>query len=189
MTRRMKIMLIALIVLLPFSLYRVYTTIWGKSRPRSASVIRQPSRTIAPSPAAKKKAAAKEEIGGEAKEFQPIPVNTITFREQLASGGWGRNPFLTPGEIRSPKKALTKAPTVARRTAIPLTVTSVLVSADGSVAVINGEFYTVGDAVPGTGKRIAAITPDEVVIGGADERQELLPLAQSKIRLESREMR
>ncbi len=59
-------------------------------------------------------------------------------------------------------------------------------SGKDGVAVINGEFYMVGDVLPITGETIAAITNDGVVLEGAKGRK-LLPVAQSDIPLTSRE--
>ncbi len=185
MNRRMIIMLVLLGLLMPVALYRVYSSIWGGRR--SASSVRRyaaPPPVATPAPSAEEQDA--EETASEARPFHPVPVETDSFKRLVASKEWGRNPFLTLDELYQPKNkaAVTKTLKVAPGT---ITLTSVLVSGEDGVAVINGEFYLVGDILPMIGETVVAITGDGVVLEGPKGRR-LLAIAQSDIPLTSREV-
>ena len=183
MNRRTIIMLAILGLMMPLAIYRVYSSIWGGKRTTSTA-----RRYTAPPPAATPSAEEQEaeETASEARPFHPVMAETDSFKRLVASKEWGRNPFLTLDELYQPKKksAVTKTLKVAPGT---LTLTSILVSGEDGVAVINGEFYLVGDILPMVGETIVAITGDGVVLEGPKGRR-LLAIAQSKIPLTSREV-
>ncbi len=182
----MIIMLVILGLMVPFSAYRIYSTFFkGRGAPRTRIIPVPQTRADAPAPPT-----MEEEVSvTEARPFQPMPVKSAGFNRLVAAGKWGRNPFLTADEIRSlsrrPKKRATVTAGIPR--VLPdLSVTSILISGDEGIAVINGEFYTVGDVIPATGDRVVAIMPDQVLVevGGI---QKQIPLRQSRIPLKSRE--
>ena len=184
LNRRAKIMLIALIVLSPFAIYRAVSAFRGGGSTRT-TIIPPPSRPIVPRTVVDKsdvKGLMPDEVEGEARKFRPVARDTVGFKRLVASESWGRNPFLTPEEIRKPPA--TRGPERTMERAPPsLTVTSVLISGDEGVAVINGEFYVVGGIIKGTRIRIVSITTDGVIIETSGVK-ELIPLAQSGVRLE-----
>ncbi len=180
-------MLIALIVLFPIGIYRVISTIRGGGS-TGTTVIPPPSRPFVPRTVIDKgdvEGLMPDEAEGEARKFQSVARDTVGFKRLVASGSWGRNPFLTPEEIRKPPVKATGASGRTMERAPPsLTVTSVLISGGEGVAVINGEFYVVGDTIKGTRIRIVSITTDGVIIETSGIK-ELIPLAQSGVRVES----
>ncbi len=185
MNQRIIILLAILGLLLSFALYRVfYNSIWGgSSRPASTTRYRAPAPAASPVPAS----SAGEEAGKKARPFHPVKVNTASFKRLVASGEWGRNPFLTLDELYQPKgKKVTKKSVAKEMSPQDLHLSSILMSGKDGVAVINGEFYLVGDVLPMTGETSAAITNDGVVLEGAKGRK-LLSIAQSDIPLTSRE--
>lgn len=189
MNRRTLIMLIILGLMLPFSAYRIYSTFFkGRGASRTRTISAPQTTAYAPPPATREETQG-EVAGAEARPFQAIPVKAASFNQLVASGRWGRNPFLTADEIRNLSKRPEKRATVIAgipRAQPDLRVTSILISGDEGIAVINGEFYTVGDVIPATGDRIVAIMPDQVLVevGGI---QKQIPLRQSRIPLKSRE--
>jgi hypothetical protein len=187
MNRRTIILLVILGLMLPFAIYRVYSSIWGGSRrPASTTRYRAPAPAASPVPAP---SAGKEgkETATVARPFHPVKVNTASFKRLVASGEWGRNPFLTLDELYQPKqKKVTKEIVTKELSPQDLNLSSILMSGKDGVAVINGEFYMVGDVLPMTGETIAAITNDGVVLEGAKGRK-LLAIAQSDIPLTSTE--
>ncbi|MCQ4574270.1 MAG: hypothetical protein NOU37_03340 [Candidatus Brocadiales bacterium] len=189
--RRAKIMLIALILLLPLGVYRFISTFRGGGS-TGTTVISPPDRSFVPRTVVDKgdvKGLMPDEAEGEARKFQPVSQDTVGFKRLVAAGSWGRNPFLTPEEIRKPSVKATRASERTMERAPPsLTVTSVLISGEEGVAVINGEFYVVGDTIKGTRIRIVSITTDGVIIETSGIK-ELIPLAQSGVRVESVEVK
>lgn len=185
MNQRIIILLAILGLLLSFALYRVlYSSIWGGSRrPATTTRYRAPAPAASPVPAS----SAGKEAGEKARPFHPVRVDTASFKRLVASGEWGRNPFLTLDELYQPKqKKATKEIVTKELSPQNLHLSSILMSGKDGVAVINGEFYMMGDVLPMTGETIAAITNDGVVLEGAKGRK-LLAIAQSDIPLTSRE--
>ncbi|MCP4365278.1 MAG: hypothetical protein GY800_08270 [Planctomycetes bacterium] len=188
MNRRTIILLAVLGLLFPIAIYRVYSSIWGgSSRPASTTSYRAPAPVTLPVPADSAEEEG-EEAGKKARPFHPVKVDTASFKRLVASGEWGRNPFLTLDELYQPKqkKKATKKTVTKELAPQDLILSSILMSGKDGVALINGEFYMVGDVLPTTKETIAAITKDGVVLEGAKGRK-LLSIAQSDIPLTSRE--
>lgn len=117
-------------------------------------------------------------------KFEPIPVDTSLLKSQRASGQWGREPFLTPEELR-PVAPVAKE--TAPKEEVPLpTVSSILISEDQRVATINGRLYSVGELITGTGDRVIAITNEGVLLERTGVKH-LLQLRQSPVQVKSRE--
>ncbi len=187
MNRRTIILLAILGLMFPVAIYRVYSSIWGgSSRPASTTRHRAPARAALPVPVPSAGNEG-EEAGAKARPFHPVKVDTASFKRLVASGEWGRNPFLTLDELYQPKdKKMAKKIVTKELAPQDLTLSSILMSGEDGVAVINGEFYMVGDVLPMTGETVAAITNDGVVLDGPKGRR-LLPIEQSDIPLTSRE--
>jgi len=81
--------------------------------------------------------------------------------ETMASGPWGRNPFLTPPE----EAALTRQPASADASPdfAPREVKAILVSEGRRFAMINGHMVAEGDYIGG--ERVLEIRPRAVVLG------------------------
>lgn len=185
MNRRTIIMLAVLAVLVPVAIYMNVKTFRGRG-PAGQRVVPGAQRGFVPPPAPAVEV-QKEVAERKARPFQPIPVNTASFNRLVATGKWGRNPFLTPEEIRRPRKGLAEGPAGERApTHMPeLTVSSILISDGEKVAVINGKFYTVGDMVAASGEEVVAIKPDGVLLERAGS-QRLISIRQSEIPLKTR---
>ncbi|MFQ5956509.1 MAG: hypothetical protein ACE5KK_01915 [Candidatus Brocadiales bacterium] len=188
MTRNPIMLSAILVVLRPLGIYKNLKNFrGGGERVSSTAPMRRPPNM--PPPAAE--APAKTEGRG-SRPFQPVEVNKNSFKQLVASGKWGRNPFLTKAEIRRSRRVVSEEPTVVTPDVtteegppeyIPeLNISSVLISDEEKVAVIDGEFYAEGDLIPATGELVMAITPDGVILEGVSG-QRLLSLSQSSVRL------
>lgn len=125
------------------------------------------------------------ELEREARLFQPIPVDTAKFRQLAASGVWGRDPFLTIGEIQGMTgKEVVEAEKRVLVAPGELTVSSVLISGQQAVAIINDDIYTVGDFIADSGEVVLSINRDGVLVEGP-QGQRLLQLQQSNVPLKS----
>lgn len=181
-------MLISLGVLIPVAAYINIRNLRKPAQPRTIPAAQSPIRPTAPAPQAAPAGAPVEAPKAEAVRFIPIPVDTSRLKRGLAAQTWGREPLLTPQEIRNirtavqpavveapPPVGLEEVPAVE----IPLIVNSILLSGEQRVAVINDKLYTVGELVP-TGERIIAITRDEVFLE-RDGTQRLIRLHQGTV--------
>jgi len=181
--RRNIIMVAALGTLLPVAIYMNIKNLGG-GRPSKSRVIPAPPGAFTPPPPVVGGAAPVAESEREARLFQPIPVNTAKFRQLVASGAWGRDPFLTAGEIRG-MTGIEVVETEQRVLApVELTVSSVLISGQQAVAIINNDIYTVGDFIADTGDVVLGINREGVLLEGP-QGQRLIQLKQSKIPLKS----
>ncbi len=115
-------------------------------------------------------------------KFEPIPVDDSSLKDQLKKGLWGREPFLTPEELRPPEPEEKKV----ERIDIPVTVNSILISEGQRVAIVNGELRSVGEFVGTTGERVAAITKDGVLLEKAGLKR-MVPMGSNTIEVKSRE--
>lgn len=177
-------MLIALGVLIPVAIYMNVRNLRGGGAPRSR-VIPAPQGAVTPPPPA----AAGETTAGrpapEARLFHPIEVNAASFKQLVASGAWGRDPFLTAGEIRGVPGEKVVVPELLGPAVLPeLTLSSVLISGEQAVAIINNDIYTVGDFIADTGEVILSINRDGVLVEGP-QGQRLIQLKQSGVPLKS----
>lgn len=121
-------------------------------------------------------------------KFEPIDVDPYLLEGQLISGQWGREPFLTPEELRPVVPVEEKPP--EEEEPLPV-VKSILVGGGKKVAIINGEWYNVGDLIMGTNYRVADITVDGVMlekVGQQKLRQVVKPNpTEGRIKIRSRE--
>ncbi|HHT9120834.1 MAG TPA: hypothetical protein ACFYD3_09890 [Candidatus Hypogeohydataceae bacterium YC41] len=118
-------------------------------------------------------------------KFEPMPVDASLLKERLASGSWGREPFLTAEELQQ-KAPLAEQPTPKEEATLP-TVSSILIRKGGnepSVAIINGESYIVGQKVKGY--TVVDITSDGVLLE-RDGKHHKIQLRQGLVRVQSRE--
>lgn len=196
MNRRTIILIAILAVLIPIAIY-MNLRAFRSPRPVGPRVIPAPKTTVVPPPSPAEEAAPEgvATVEPEGRPFVPVVVDRARFSRLVASGKWGREPFLTAEEVQRMSQRVVEAPVEAKekKEAAPVarptpTVSSVLLSDEEKVAIINGEFYTVGDIIPATGERVVAITPDGVLLEAADDRRLItITLEQSKIRLKTRE--
>ena len=102
-------------------------------------------------------------------KFEPIPLDTSSLESQLDEGQWGREPFLTPEELR-PMVMKEEKPLEVEG---PLpTVSSILIDNDGrKAAIIDGQWYSEGAAILGTEYRVTTITPQGVLLEKADKQR------------------
>ena len=102
-------------------------------------------------------------------KFEPIPLDTSSLESQLDKGQWGREPFLTPEELRPTVIKEEKPPEVEG----PLpTVSSILIDNDGrKAAIIDGEWYSEGAMILGTEYSVTTITPQGVLLEKADKQR------------------
>lgn len=183
-----------LAVLIPMAIYANLRAFRG-ARPTGPRIIPPPRTSIVPVPPLAPVAEEEARERTTEREAVPfnltVPVNAARFKRLVASGKWGRNPFLTTEEILKSRRGVIKGPKAViakeRPAYVPeLTVSSVLISDEERVAVINGEFYAVGNLIPATGERVTAITPEGVLLEG-ERGQRQVSLEQSKIPLKSRD--
>ena len=181
--RRNIIMVAALGALLPVAIYMNIKNLGG-GRPSKSRVVPAPRGEFTPPPPAVGGETPVAESEREARLFQPIPVNTAKFKQLVASGAWGRDPFLTAGEIQGMTGK--EVVDVEQRVLAPveLTVSSVLISGQQAVAIINNDIYTVGDFIADTGEVVLGINREGVLLEGP-QGQRLIQLKQSKIPLKS----
>ncbi|MFN3466082.1 MAG: hypothetical protein ACK4WF_00065 [Candidatus Brocadiales bacterium] len=193
MDRRRKLLIGVLAFLFIVAVYRNYNLLFKGTPPvktkATAPTAGKGDRAAAPARDLKERVAAAvaPSATGIAVKFEPIDVDPYFLEGQLASGQWGREPFLTPEELR-PVMLVEEAPPEEEET-LP-DVRSVLVSGGKKVAIINGEWYGVGDLVMGTKYRVADITVDGVMLekAGQQKLKQVKPNpAGSKIRIRSRE--
>lgn len=184
--RRNIIMIAVLAALLPVAVYMNIKNL-RSGRPSRSRVIPAPQAAFTPPPAVEGEAPVGEP-GREARLFQPVPVNTAQFKKLVASGQWGRDPFLTPGEIRGMAGAEVTEAELRRPAALTdlteLTLSSVLISGKQAVAIINDDIYTVGDFIADTGEVVLGISREGVLVEGP-AGQRLIQLKQSNIPLKS----
>jgi type II secretory pathway component PulC len=180
---RQKLLLAVLGVLLVIVAFVNYRYFFGGKTPVKTEASPPPKR------GGKAAVAAKKEKGVIAEpttttpkvRFEPIPVDASLLEGKLASGEWGREPFLTPAELQPPPEEV-KPP----EPEVPLTVNSILVSKDQKVAVINGSLYSVGELVTGTGHRVVDIKNGSVLLEKEGITRQV-PMRQSTIEIKSRE--
>lgn len=191
MNRRTIILIAVLAVLLPIAIY-MNLRAFRSPRPTGPRIIPGPKTgVVPPAPPVEEAAPEARPAEPEGRPFLPVPVDRSRFSRLVASGKWGREPFLTADEVRRMRRGVVEEPEVRAVEEAPaalpaLIVSSILISDEEKVAIINGEFYTVGDMIPATGESVAAITPDGVLLEVAGS-QRLITLEQSKIRLKTRE--
>ncbi len=122
-------------------------------------------------------------------KFEPIQVDTTWLERRLATGQWGREPFLTVGELKPPP--IQEKPTVEEKPKtlepeVPLTLTSILISEGQRVAIINDTLYSIGELVKETGERVSAITAEGVWLDKAGSGR-LIQLKQKLLEVKSKE--
>jgi len=108
--------------------------------------------------------------------------------EEVAPGGWGRDPFYSP--YQAAEETATTPEKVARpkqeseQQGPQYKLSTVLVSGSKRLAVIDDRVYTVGDEIGG--ETITSITLDHVVLNGASgERLLEVPQPKTQVTVES----
>lgn len=102
-------------------------------------------------------------------KFEPIPLDTSPLESQLDKGQWGREPFLTPEELKP--VVIEERPPEEVEGPLP-TVSSILIDNDGrKAAIINGQWYSEGAAILGTEYSVTTITPQGVLLEKADKQR------------------
>lgn len=177
MDKRNGLLIILIAALIATGIYNFYHFSGSRSKARSVSVASRP----------KLAATARKIDRNPEKPIQKVSLKASPQNLLLAlPEGWGRNPFLTPDEIKQIQEAKNSSYEKDSEPARPLphyVVTSIIISGAKKVAVIDGKIVSPGDTI---GREIVKKISTEGVVLATKGNLRTIKLRQGRTEVKTR---